>query len=148
MLQFVLCSRTSNGDHWSVFLLRYLEHACMLRLLFLNCRLNDQTRTHKSRRKSQREHHSKHERRGHNCISLKVEKLIQPEQRCCFWQTHASSSSVLPFLIASLNEISSFPNKHTFKLPSAVIRSRLQLEQKCSVIEVMKPNLPLKPGIA
>ena len=38
-----------------------------------------------------------------------------------------------------------FPNKHTFKFPSAVRRNRLQDPQKFSVIDVIKPIRPLKP---
>ena len=38
-----------------------------------------------------------------------------------------------------------FPNKHTFKFPSAVKRNRLQDPQKFSVIDVIKPIRPLKP---
>jgi hypothetical protein len=34
----------------------------------------------------------------------------------------------------------------TFMLPSAVIRSRLQVPQKCSLMEVMKPTRPAAPG--
>lgn len=36
---------------------------------------------------------------------------------------------------------------HTLRFPSAVTRTRLQVEQKCSVIEVMNPNSPLYPRI-
>lgn len=35
----------------------------------------------------------------------------------------------------------------TFKFPSAVILSLLQLPQKCSLIEVINPIWPTKPGI-
>ena len=38
-----------------------------------------------------------------------------------------------------------FPNKHTFRFPSAVRRNRLQDPQKFSVIDVIKPIRPLKP---
>lgn len=38
-----------------------------------------------------------------------------------------------------------FPNKHTFRFPSAVRRNRLQDPQKFSVIDVIKPMRPLKP---
>ena len=34
----------------------------------------------------------------------------------------------------------------TFKFPSAVILSLLQLPQKCSLMEVINPNWPAKPG--
>ena len=40
-----------------------------------------------------------------------------------------------------------FPNKHTFRFPSAVRRNRLQDPQKFSVIDVMKPMRPLKPMV-
>ena len=40
-----------------------------------------------------------------------------------------------------------FPNKHTFKFPSAVRRNRLQDPQKFSVIDVIKPMRPLKPVV-
>ena len=42
----------------------------------------------------------------------------------------------------SLREISVLPNRQTFKLPSAVSLSLLQLPQKFSDIEVMKPTWP------
>ena len=38
-----------------------------------------------------------------------------------------------------------FPNKHTFRFPSAVRRNRLQDPQKFSVIDVINPIRPLKP---
>ena len=43
----------------------------------------------------------------------------------------------------SLREISVLPKRQTFKLPSAVSLSLLQLPQKFSDIEVMKPTWPL-----
>lgn len=45
-----------------------------------------------------------------------------------------------------LNDISEFPNKQTLRLPSAIKRIRLHEPQKCSLIDVIKPNCPLKPG--
>ncbi len=76
-----------------------------------------------------------------------------------------NSSSVCPALRASRRDTSEFPNKHTYtqrgqhtvshlvpvsshavpqtlRLPSAVMRSRLQEPQKCSLMEVMKPTWP------
>lgn len=35
----------------------------------------------------------------------------------------------------------SSPKRHTFRLPSDVIRSLLHVPQKCSLMEVMKPTL-------
>ena len=45
----------------------------------------------------------------------------------------------------SLRFNSVFPNRHTFKFPSAVSRSRLHDPQKCWVIEVMNPIRPKNP---
>ena len=36
--------------------------------------------------------------------------------------------------------------RNTLRFPSAVIRSRLQEAQKCSLIEVMNPIRPVNPG--
>mmetsp|Transcript_49216 Transcript_49216/g.100499 ORF Transcript_49216/g.100499 Transcript_49216/m.100499 type:complete len:211 (-) Transcript_49216:663-1295(-) len=41
---------------------------------------------------------------------------------------------------------SSDPKRHTLMLPSAVSRNRLHVPQKCLLIDVMNPTVPLKPG--
>jgi hypothetical protein len=60
--------------------------------------------------------------------------------------THAMYSSEAPTRMRSRSETSSLPKRHTLMFPSAVSRRRLQLPQKCSVIDVMKPTWPLPPG--
>jgi hypothetical protein len=49
-------------------------------------------------------------------------------------------------VISHLREISAFPKRHTLRFPSAVIRRRLHEPQKCSLIDVINPICPLKPG--
>ena len=72
---------------------------------------------------------------------------------CCFFLrfTEAeikstNSSSVELLRIASRSDTSVLPKRHTFKLPSAVIRKRLHEPQKCSDIDVIKPIWPTKFG--
>lgn len=72
---------------------------------------------------------------------------------CCFFfrltaeETSAvKSSSEHPALIASLRDTSVLPKRHTFRLPSAVIRSRLHVPQKCWLMDVMKPTWPAWPS--
>ena len=57
-----------------------------------------------------------------------------------------SSSDTFGFRRWSLRFISVLPKRQTFKFPSAVNLRRLQVPQKLSLIEVMKPTLPTKPG--
>ncbi|KAG5288960.1 hypothetical protein I7I50_01502 [Histoplasma capsulatum G186AR] len=61
----------------------------------------------------------------------------------------ASSSIGCPSFslrIISRNDTSAFPNKHTLRLPSLVMRKRLQVPQKLCVMLVMKPTRPSNPG--
>merc|ERR1719250_557062 len=78
-------------------------------------------------------------------------RLVTPACLAFFLFTAASirclsSSSGIPSLRTSLRDISVLPNRQTFRLPSAVILSLLQLPQKFSDMEVMKPTWPLKPS--
>ena len=57
-----------------------------------------------------------------------------------------SSSDTCGFRRWSLRFISVLPKRQTFRFPSAVNLRRLQVPQKLSLIEVMKPTLPTKPG--
>ena len=57
-----------------------------------------------------------------------------------------SSSEVCGSLRWSRRFISVFPNRQTLRFPSAVSLKRLQVPQKLSLIEVMKPTRPQKPG--
>lgn len=68
----------------------------------------------------------------------------------CFKLSKASSSIGRPWFPSrsmSLRETSVLPCKQTFRLPSLVIRNRLHDPQKSFVILVMKPILPVNPGI-
>mmetsp|Transcript_16535 Transcript_16535/g.23117 ORF Transcript_16535/g.23117 Transcript_16535/m.23117 type:complete len:251 (+) Transcript_16535:295-1047(+) len=56
------------------------------------------------------------------------------------------SLSAAPSLIASRRLTSSLPKRHAFRLPSAVMRTRLHAPQKCSVIDVMNPTRPFHPS--
>ena len=51
-----------------------------------------------------------------------------------------------PLRIASRSDTSLDPNRHTFRLPSAVSLTRLHDAQKWSVMDVMKDTVPLWPG--
>lgn len=51
-------------------------------------------------------------------------------------------SPLFAFRMMSRKETSEFPNKHTFKFPSEVMRSRLQVPQKLWVILVTNPTRP------
>mmetsp|Transcript_36440 Transcript_36440/g.117413 ORF Transcript_36440/g.117413 Transcript_36440/m.117413 type:complete len:324 (-) Transcript_36440:301-1272(-) len=75
----------------------------------------------------------------------------RPAWRACFRpraeETRERSwASLAPSRIASRNEISEPPNRHTLSEPSAVSRSRLQPPQKGSVIDEMKETEPSAPG--
>mmetsp|Transcript_3273 Transcript_3273/g.8751 ORF Transcript_3273/g.8751 Transcript_3273/m.8751 type:complete len:332 (-) Transcript_3273:417-1412(-) len=56
------------------------------------------------------------------------------------------SSSVAPPRIASRRLTSLAPNRHTFRLPSAMRRSLLHSPQKCEVMDVTKEIMPTCPG--
>mmetsp|Transcript_2787 Transcript_2787/g.4645 ORF Transcript_2787/g.4645 Transcript_2787/m.4645 type:complete len:303 (-) Transcript_2787:755-1663(-) len=58
----------------------------------------------------------------------------------------AISSSVYPSRMGLSKLVSSDPNKHTLKLPSAISLNLLHEPQKCSVMEVTKDTSPLKPS--
>ena len=58
-------------------------------------------------------------------------------------RTGLISRGMLTHLKQSLREISVLPKRQTFKLPSAVSLSLLQLPQKFSDMEVMKPTWPV-----
>ena len=58
-----------------------------------------------------------------------------------------SSSVALSTRMASRKDTSAFPNKHTFKFPSANMRNRLHPPQKWFVMLVTKDTVPLNPSI-
>lgn len=86
-------------------------------------------------------------------VHVNIEEILFLPACCFFFRDTAApisarrSSSLHLARSASRNEISALPKRQTLRLPSAVIRRRLQDPQKCSLIDVIKPTCPFAPGI-